>query len=395
MLVYRRKDLPDDPVFPADLEKLGYFINDQDQIRQIANPDESFRYKINANERWNEVHCSAFNDCIRHIVLSRLEALGMETLRLPVGAQTHEKHVPILHSTNISAAKRIIVVLGSPDQELGIWTYRSISEKGINVGSMVDFAKAVLQRDKDNTKEPNGEHDSIALVIANSGQLIYHCGSGTSMSRSTWFALPVASAAHPPLRQTYRNVVPGNTNWRKHVRYIFENVLAAGGEFVNANAKIDIIGVEEGGLAAVEYLGEHSICFARPLHNKRQLFNVEEQESADNGNSSDVEVGQTPGSFAKFLATRCRAYLLSDKPLEWPIPGTPEYGCNTHSSGEAVNHEDAVVSSWQAMLIWLDKLHYDPSHEEVEFIMEEVVDDEAWRKWQQREDEEDEEESSK
>lgn len=74
------------------------------------------------------------------------------------------------------------------------------------------------------------------------------------------------------------------------------------------------------------------------------------------------------------MATRCRAYLLSDKPLEWPVPGTDEYGCNTHSSSEAVNHEDTIVSSWGMMLQWLDKVHDDPSHEEVEFIIEEMGD---------------------
>jgi hypothetical protein len=176
----------------------------------------------------------------------------MTTLRLPIGAQAHEKYVPILVSANLSTAKRIIVVLGSSDQELGIWTYRSISEKGINIGSMVDFATAVLQK-------TDGNEDT-ALVTANTGQLIYHCGSGTAMSRPTWSALPVESAAHPPLRQTYRNVVPGNANWREHVRYIFENVLAPGNKLVNPNAKIDIIGVEEGGLAAAEYLVESCKC---------------------------------------------------------------------------------------------------------------------------------------
>lgn len=199
-----------------------------------------------------------WTECIRSIVLSRLEALGMWTLRLPVNAQAHDKHVPILCSANLSTAKRIVVVLGSPDQELGIWTYRSISEKGINTGSMVNFAKAVLGKEE---QGPKRNDDNIALVIANNGQLLYHCGSGTTVSRKTWLALPVESAAHPPIKQTYRNVIPGNANWREHVRYIFENVLVAGGLFVQPDAKIDIIGVEEGGLGAVEYLIENCKFF--------------------------------------------------------------------------------------------------------------------------------------
>ena len=61
MLVFRRQDLPADPVFPADLEQLGYFINSNDQIRKICAPDQEFQFKINRNPRWNEVHRGAMN----------------------------------------------------------------------------------------------------------------------------------------------------------------------------------------------------------------------------------------------------------------------------------------------------------------------------------------------
>lgn len=53
--------LPPDPSFPADLAKLGYFINDKDQIRQIANPDQKYQYKINRNDRVNDVYREAMN----------------------------------------------------------------------------------------------------------------------------------------------------------------------------------------------------------------------------------------------------------------------------------------------------------------------------------------------
>jgi hypothetical protein len=113
-----------------------------------------------------------------------------------------------------------------------------------------------------------------------------------------------------------------------------------------------------------------AICFARPLHNIYQLLNLDSSDYT-------IDIDKAPGSFAGFLTARCRAYLLSDKPLEWPVPGTLEYGCNTHSSGEAVNHEDSVVSAWQNMLLWLKELNDDPSHEEVEFVIEDAVIDEA------------------
>ncbi len=61
--MFRRlpNQLPTDITFPADLEALGYFINDNDQIRQIANPDQKYQYKINRSDRVNDVYKEAMN----------------------------------------------------------------------------------------------------------------------------------------------------------------------------------------------------------------------------------------------------------------------------------------------------------------------------------------------
>jgi hypothetical protein len=53
--------LPVDPVFYSDLGKLGYFINDDGQIRQIKRPDQPFLYKITTDERYNEMQREAIN----------------------------------------------------------------------------------------------------------------------------------------------------------------------------------------------------------------------------------------------------------------------------------------------------------------------------------------------
>jgi len=61
--------LPKDPVFPTDLEGLGYFVNGNDQIRQIANPDQKYQYKVNRNDRVNEVYKEAMNSesCVKDL----------------------------------------------------------------------------------------------------------------------------------------------------------------------------------------------------------------------------------------------------------------------------------------------------------------------------------------
>ncbi|PHH91677.1 hypothetical protein CDD83_10762 [Cordyceps sp. RAO-2017] len=45
--------LPRDVSFPADLEGLGYFINDEDEIRSIKDPRFYFKFFLNKNPRVN------------------------------------------------------------------------------------------------------------------------------------------------------------------------------------------------------------------------------------------------------------------------------------------------------------------------------------------------------
>lgn len=54
--------LPPDPTFPADLEKLGFFVNSDDKIRQIKNPSQKYQYNINVNDRVNQAYKHA-NNC--------------------------------------------------------------------------------------------------------------------------------------------------------------------------------------------------------------------------------------------------------------------------------------------------------------------------------------------
>ena len=40
---------------------IRYFINDRDQIRKISDPKQEFLFKINKNDRWNEMQREAMN----------------------------------------------------------------------------------------------------------------------------------------------------------------------------------------------------------------------------------------------------------------------------------------------------------------------------------------------
>lgn len=195
-----------------------------------------------------------YTACIRDIVLSRLRKVGMTTLRLPLTITGfYEPHVPILVSKNLSTASRIIVVFGEPIQDLGVWAYRSIGTVGINAGSAVPLADHVLHQHQKGSPEEKTTADT-ALVIANTGQLVWHAAGRKAITMPSWLALPRRSAVDPPQTMTERNNILGNENWQEHVECVFREILAARGKLVRADAKIDIVGVAEGGLGAVRYL---------------------------------------------------------------------------------------------------------------------------------------------
>lgn len=53
--------LPREIAVPTTLEGLGYFVTENDVIRQMSNPERKYQYRINRNERVNEIHKEAMN----------------------------------------------------------------------------------------------------------------------------------------------------------------------------------------------------------------------------------------------------------------------------------------------------------------------------------------------
>lgn len=273
--MFRRlpQTLPPDPSFPPDLEQLGFFVNDKDQIRQTKNPSQKFQYRINVNERvnqafkfanngefWGLIYCTEmvsdglslinFIVATRKIILDRLHALGLETVRLPLGAGPNDKHIPILVSKDIGSKDRVVVFLGERQMEPGVLSWRVIGDAGIKHGSMVDFVDAIL-----NGPMPTAKHASPGIVIANPCQLLWYRGGARAVSDSEWMDMPRENGVSEALRQDReKNRVEGNRDYGEHVRYIFERVLP---ELVGRDVKIDVIGVEYAASAALEYLAGH------------------------------------------------------------------------------------------------------------------------------------------
>ena len=131
-------------------------------------------------------------------------------------------------------------------QDLGIFAYRIIGQESIASGSALDFIHAI-QSEKDSA--------DTASVIANLGQLVWYRRGQRAMTMASWNALPRKTGVGNPMRvDAVKNHIPGNMSVKEHVKSVFEEVL---GKLAKQAAGIDVIGVGEGAVEAVKYLGHN------------------------------------------------------------------------------------------------------------------------------------------
>lgn len=291
----------------------------------------------------------------------RMLKLDLEILRLPLGALVAERHVPIYVSKDLHHKKRVIVVFGERNQDLGIFSYRSIGEDGIKVGSAQDFANTIINGPKTTSAD-----EVPGIIITNPGQLIWYRGGSRAIGYNEHLNMPRLSAVHGPFRiDPVKNRAPGNSNFTEHVQYVFENVMAG---IVSPDAKFDIIGLEYTGDAVIQYLSDHwstwnsridGICLGNPQLKLSELSTEPDQE----------------GDFTKFLAKRARAYFVSDKPIETPILGRDEYGYNCYASGESLYEDGILIKGWRSMLDWFNMISVLGDYEEPVFTMVDATED--------------------
>lgn len=216
--------------------------------------------------RHNDCQRFAFNTAVEdQLIHPRLEALGLTKLALPLGTAPTKPHVPIFVSPDLKKKKRVVLVVGESEQELGVLAHRVIGGAGgVDKGSMVDIARAILQGNQSNDqgqKENPTDGSSTAtsaapgLVLANTGELWWWPEGGRGLTTRGAHSAPLRSAVHwGRYRDDYDpnnlNTVPRNGSPAAHVLCVFEQVLG-NGDLVAADAVVQVIGIGDGA-AAVE-----------------------------------------------------------------------------------------------------------------------------------------------
>ncbi|KAJ5384419.1 hypothetical protein N7517_002330 [Penicillium concentricum] len=336
--------LPDDVVFAEELLELGFVITDDDRIRYVGAPDQGPRFKINRSARINKAHIEALHKAIRTIIIDRLLGMGMHFMKVPKGSK---RQVPILVSGNVDTAPRVVVFCGEIIEDLGIFSYRDVCDEGVSFGSILGFAKALLGE--------NAQDSPNALILANAGQKIWYNSGWYAMTEDSYHGHHSASGMDRERPLSPRNMLDKG-GIVEHVRNIFEGLLIRNN--FQVDAKIDVIGLSEGGHAAITYL-KSQWSFWSPNISSLSLINPETIAK------TETKIGdlKDPKSFSWFMKYRCRGWAVSDKPVGTRVPGLEllHGGCNTYSSGESTKSSCMVTRGMAHILTWMNIMHECPA----------------------------------
>lgn len=171
-----------------------------------------------------------------------------------------------------------------------------------------------------------------------------------------------------------------NEGLEAHVKCVFEEVV---GKLAGCEAVVDVIGVGAGANEAPIYLDRRweawkgrvqAVVLGAPhtwvseyrderfrefLGKVRPLFCCGMAVASGNG-------GGAKGCGRLMVSQRGRAYLISKEPIDTPLSGRAQYGCNCYSSGEPLYSECIMPVAQERFLAYFDLVAKVPGYEEME-----------------------------
>lgn len=203
--------------------------------------------------RHNDRQRFAFTLAVQDLVHTRLTSAPhhLTKLALPLQTPLTEPHTPIFLSPDLQHKKRVLVLFGERDQDLGVLAHRVLGGKGgVNEGSVLSIVQALGSAEADEEKD-------IGVVLANTGESWWWPEGQRALSFRQSNGVRLKSAVHKGRYFDPRvNGIPGHTDVGEHVRMVFESVLD-NESFVGKEARLEVIGLSEGAIEAEKYLDEN------------------------------------------------------------------------------------------------------------------------------------------
>ncbi|KAJ4013051.1 hypothetical protein NW752_006328 [Fusarium irregulare] len=367
--------LPKDASFPKGLAGLGYFINDQDEVRSIKNPECYYKFFTSKNSRVNDRQKFNFHHALEDIIHERLEKEGLQKFQLLPG---NKKQCPIFLSPNIAKTARIVIIFGQPTHDLGVIAGRVINgPDGITKGSMISVVQALAkQRAGPDDPEPP------CVLLANMGQRFWWPEEGRAITIEDAADIPLPSLVHAGRKYSKElNEIPGSETPIAHMATVFNKALD-----MNKDAKVDIIAIGQSCETALQFF-ENNDNWAQWGPRLGGMLFMGTAFRADSLVNAE---------FQDFLAKRTRGYLVSDDPLDTPLAmpgGNPSlmivpHGCPCFSSGDHQYVEMTLIKALEPALAYLQDIALNPGFENPEMpVAESLPTDITEEQWNELPDE--------
>lgn len=175
-------------------------------------------------------------------------------------------YIPVLASPLdvFKRRKRVVFIINDGLQDLGILAYRQLPrELGLNGGSVVNFAKELVQRAEEGSKDVSSSlfddcaaiedvNDAPGLIVMNTGQLLYSHKYNRAMTLRSWCAMPRTSIAHDAIGiHEQENYVEGHRNATEHIKSVFDQLLCDPNR-IAPEAEVYVVAIEGGAEKTME-----------------------------------------------------------------------------------------------------------------------------------------------
>lgn len=154
--------IPEDSAFPADMEALGFTINDQGQFVE-KKTGQYFKFFKTNSDRANDVLREAMHDAAGKEL--KQELAKYEVLHYYVtgenGTVVEEKkplspYITILATDEKELRKKtdVVIIVPERNQDLGVWAYRELMNNGgLDRGSVLGLVKRLQDMNLQGTKK--------------------------------------------------------------------------------------------------------------------------------------------------------------------------------------------------------------------------------------------------